>query len=58
MNISDIIEAVKAVREFAKTISENEGVTKVDMESLSTLSPSIKESIDNIAKWIGGEEVC
>lgn len=58
MNISDIIEAVKAVKKFAQVITENEDVTKADMESLATLSPSIKDNLANISKWIGGEETC
>ena len=52
-NITDVIEAVKAVRTFAQTISENE-VTKEDMESLATLSPTLKEGIDNMNEWMGG----
>lgn len=56
MNISDVVEAVKAVRNFAKVITENEGITKADMEVLSKISPSIKEGYDNMAKWIEGGE--
>lgn len=57
MNISDVVEAVKAVRKFAKVITENEGVTKADMEVLAKVSPSIKDGYDNMAKWIeGGNE--
>lgn len=52
-NITDVIEAVKAVRSFAKTISESE-VTKEDMESLATLSPTLKEGLDNMNEWMNG----
>ena len=52
-NISDVINAVKAVRTFAQVISENE-VTKEDMESLATLSPTLKEGLDNMNEWMNG----
>ena len=54
-NITDIIEAVKAVRTFAEVINASE-VSKEDMESLATLSPTLKEGLDSMNKWIGGNE--
>jgi hypothetical protein len=52
-DITNIVEAVKAIRSFAKTISESD-VTKEDMESLATLSPTLKEGLDNMNEWMNG----
>ena len=54
MNISDVIDAVKAVRKFAQEIEKTE-VTKEDMESLATLS--LHQSKKVLILWADGSEV-